>query len=241
MIPTEPGALKILPREDICAIIPCYNEGRSIARIVRATRMYAGTVLVIDDCSSDNTSAEAKAAGAVVIRHKRNSGKGAALKTGFKFAAARKFKAAVTLDGDGQHDTSEIPLFFEAYDQGDCHVVLGNRMNDTRTMPFVRRQTNRFTSWAISRMVGVPIRDTQCGFRLIALDFWQAVRLDSCRFDLESEILIKACRRGAKVRQVRVSTIYFDANESKIRPVADTLRFFHLLWRCRTAGENSGG
>ena len=229
------GARKFLPREDICAIIPCYNEGRSVARIVRACRMYAGTVVVVDDCSRDNTSAEASAAGAVVLRHARNMGKGAALKTGFRFAAARKFLAAVTLDGDGQHETSEIPLFFEAFDQGDCHVVLGNRMDDTRTMPFVRRMTNRFTSWAISRMVGVPIRDTQCGFRLIALDFWKAVRLDSSRFDLESEILIKACRAGAKVRQVRVTTIYFDANESKIRPVADTLRFFQLLWRCRNA------
>jgi glycosyltransferase involved in cell wall biosynthesis len=221
--------------QNICAIIPCFNEGAAIRRIVRATKAYVGTVLVVDDCSTDDTAAEAEAAGAIVLRHPRNLGKGAALKTAFREAAARGFAAAVTLDGDGQHDTSEIPLFIEAYQAGNCHLVLGNRMDDTRSMPFVRRYTNRFTSWAISRMVGVPIRDTQCGFRLIGLDFWQATRLDSCRFDLESEILIKACRSGAKVKQVRVRTIYFGTDASKINPVIDTWRFFHILWRCRNA------
>ncbi len=221
--------------DEICAIIPCYNEAASIRRIVRATKVHVGTVLVVDDCSTDDTVKEAEAAGAVVLRHPRNQGKGAALKTAFREAAARGFKAAVTIDGDGQHDTTEIPLFVDAYLQGDCHLVLGNRMDDTRSMPFVRRYTNRFTSWAISRMVGVPIRDTQCGFRLIGLDFWQATRLDSCRFDLESEILIKACRSGAKVKQVRVRTIYFGTDRSKINPVVDTYRFFHILWRCRNA------
>ena len=220
---------------NICAIIPCFNEAGAIRRIVRDTLEHVGTVLVVDDCSTDNTAAEAEAAGAIVLRHPRNLGKGAALKTAFREAAARGFAAAVTIDGDGQHDTSEIPLFIDAYRSGNCHLVLGNRMDDTRSMPFVRRYTNRFTSWAISRMVGVPIRDTQCGFRLIGLDFWQATRLDSCRFDLESEILIKACRSGAKVKQVRVRTIYFGTDASKINPVIDTWRFFHILWRCRNA------
>jgi glycosyltransferase involved in cell wall biosynthesis len=223
------------PRRDVCAIIPCYNEARSIGRIVRLVKVHLGEVIVIDDCSTDFTAAEARSAGAIVISHPRNQGKGVALKTGFAEAAARKFTAAVTLDGDGQHDTTEIPLFLEAFDRGDCDLVLGNRMDDTRTMPLARRVTNRFTSWAISRMVRVPIKDTQCGFRLIALDFWQAVRLDSCRFDLESEILIKACRGGGRLSQVKIRTIYFGTEESKINPFLDTIRFFQLLWRCRNA------
>ncbi|MCY3023477.1 MAG: glycosyltransferase family 2 protein [Planctomycetota bacterium] len=215
--------------------MPCYNESLTIARIVRSARLYVAAVFVIDDHSTDATAAEAQAAGAIVLRHARNLGKGVALKTGFAAAAARGFRAAVTLDGDGQHDTTEIPLFLDAYDQGNCDVVLGNRMTDTRTMPFVRRITNRFTSWAISRMVRQPMQDTQCGFRLVSLDFWRAVHLDSCHFDLESEILIKACRSGARIRQVRVRTIYFSTNASKINPLPDTVRFFQLLWRCRNA------
>jgi glycosyltransferase involved in cell wall biosynthesis len=141
----------------------------------------------------------------------------------------------VTLDGDGQHDTSEIPLFLDAYARGNCDIVLGNRMTDTRTMPLTRRCANRFTSWAISRTVGTLMHDTQCGFRLISLDFWKAVHLDSVHFDLESEILIKACREGARIREVRIRTIYFGTNQSKISPVPDTLRFLQTLWRCRNA------
>ena len=223
------------PRRDVCAIIPCYNEARSVSRIVRATKAHVSDVLVIDDCSTDDTAAEAESAGAIVLRHARNMGKGVALKTGFSAAAKMKFAAAVTLDGDGQHDTTEIPLFLEAYDRGGCDIVLGNRMNDTRHMPRLRRLANGFTSWAISRMVSMQISDTQCGFRLIGLDFWQAVHLDSCRFDLESEILIKACRSGARLNEVQIRTIYFGTQESKINPVIDTLRFFQLLWRCRNA------
>ena len=222
-------------REDICAIIPCFNEAAAIRRIVNGARVHVGAVLVVDDCSSDKTADEARAAGAIVLRHERNLGKGASLKTGFREAATLRFRAAVTLDGDGQHDTTEIPLFLNAYQFGRCNIVLGNRMDDLRSMPRIRRITNRFTSWAISRMVGVSIRDTQCGFRLIGLDFWQATHLDTCRFDLESEILIKACRSGAKIEQVRVRTIYFNEAVSKIHPIVDTWRFFHLLWRCRRA------
>jgi len=229
--------MKAMPRTqppaDICAIIPCYNEAHTIARIVRSVQLHVGHVFVVDDCSSDNTAEHAREAGATVIRHPRNMGKGVALKSGF--AAAGHFRAALTLDGDGQHDSTEIPLFLDAFELGSCDIVLGNRMNDTRTMPFLRRYTNRFTSWAISRMVGVPIRDTQCGFRLLSLDFWRAVRLDSSRFDLESEILIKAARCGARIREVEIRTIYFGTGVSKINPVTDTLRFFHLLWRCRNA------
>ena len=223
------------PRRDICAIIPCYNESRTIARLVRMVKAHVADVIVIDDCSTDGTAEQARAAGAIVRSHPRNMGKGVALKTGFIAAAELKFKAAVTLDGDGQHDCTEIPLFIEAYDRGNCDLVVGNRMNDTRSMPRIRRVTNRFTSWAISRMVGVSISDTQCGFRLIGLDFWRAVRLDSSHFDLESEILIKACRKGARISQVQIRTIYFGTDDSKINPFTDTVRFFQLLWRCRNA------
>jgi len=222
-------------RGDICAIIPCYNEAEAIGRIVRSVRQYVGTVIVVDDCSTDATSSEAEAAGAHVVRHARNQGKGVALKTGFAVASGMNLAAAITLDGDGQHDTNEIPLFIESFGAANCDIVVGNRMHDTDPMPFVRRYTNRCSSWMISRMVGRDIFDTQCGFRLISLEFWKAVRLDCSHFDLESEILIKACRSGARLKQVQIRTIYFGNERSKINPFTDAIRFFHLLWRCRNA------
>jgi len=220
-------------RRDICAIVPCYNEAAEIVRVVAAVRKHLEVCIVIDDCSTDHTAKVAAEAGARVLRHERNMGKGMALKHGFALARAAGFSAAVTLDGDGQHDPEEIPRFLEAFERGPFDIVLGNRMNDTRAMPFVRRLTNRFSSWCISRMAGVSILDSQVGFRLIRLDTWQALDLHGRRFDLESEIIIKACRQGARLTQVPIKTLYGDVSKSKIQPFLDSWRFFRMLWACR--------
>ncbi len=225
------------PRTDICAIVPCYNEARSIRRIVSEVRERIAAVLVVDDGSTDATVHEAQEGGAVVLKQPHNMGKGAALKAGFAWASEHGFKAAMTLDGDGQHDTAEIPLFLNCFDAGNCDIVVGNRMTDLAAMPRVRRWTNRFTSWAISRMAGQKIWDTQCGYRLISIPVWNAVRLDTRRYEMESEILIRACRHGVKVSQVKVKTIYFNSAQSKINPITDTVRFLKLLWRCRKAEQ----
>jgi len=212
------------------------NEARSIRRIVSEVSQHLDSVLVVDDGSTDATSREAEAAGATVIRQPRNLGKGAALKAGFAWAAEHGYQAALTLDGDGQHDTSEIPLFLQKYDDERCDIVVGNRMTDLAPMPMFRRWTNQFTSWALSRMAGQRIWDSQCGYRLISVAMWKAVKLETKRYEMESEILIRACRRGARLGQVKVRTIYFKSAQSKINPFTDTLRFLRLLWRCRNAG-----
>lgn len=224
-------------RKDICALIPCFNEARAIARVVSGVREHLATVLVVDDGSSDATAREAESAGAIVLCQPRNLGKGAALKAGFAWAAEHGFRAALTLDGDGQHDTTEIPLFLDEFDNGRCDIVVGNRMTDLAPMPPLRRWTNRFTSWALSRMARQKIHDSQCGFRLISIETWKAVRLETRRYELESEILIRACRRGARLGQVKVRTIYFNAARSKINPITDAYRFLRLLWRCRKASS----
>lgn len=221
------------PREDICIVIPCFNEALRISRVVSGAREFAQTVLVVDDGSADATADAARQAGAMVESLPRNCGKGVALKHGFAWAAAHGFQAALTLDGDGQHDTSEIPIFFEAFDRGDCDLVIGNRMTDTRAMPRLRRWTNRFTSAAISRLAGQRLSDTQCGFRLIGLDFWKKINLESRRYEMESELLIRASLAGARISQVVVRTIYFKSGTSKINPLTDTLRFMRLYWRIK--------
>lgn len=220
-------------RKTTCAIVPCYNEEANIARVVQAVRKHLDVCIVVDDCSTDGTFKAASAAGARVLRHELNMGKGMALKHGFALAAASGCSAAVTLDGDGQHDPEEIPRFLSAFETGRFDIVLGDRMGDLASMPWVRRLTNRFTSWCVTRMAGVPIRDSQVGFRLISLDTWQALNLAGRRFDLESEIIIKACRNGARVTAVPIRTIYNGTENSKIRPLADTYRFFRVLWQCR--------
>lgn len=222
-------------RKNTCAIVPCFNESANVARVVKAVRKHLDVCIVIDDCSNDDTAKAAIDAGARLLRHEANLGKGMALKNGFALAAASGFSAAVTLDGDGQHDPEEIPRFLKAFETGHFDIVLGDRMGDLSAMPGVRRLTNLFTSWCVTRMAGVPIRDSQVGFRLIRLDTWQSLDLTGRRFDLESEILIKACRNGARITAVPIRTIYKGTEDSKIRPFADTCRFFRVLWRCRNA------
>jgi glycosyltransferase involved in cell wall biosynthesis len=223
-------------KSDVCAIIPCYNEEANIDRLVKTVRQYLACCIVVDDCSTDATFERASKAGARVLRHERNMGKGFALKQGFALASVSGFSAAVTLDGDGQHDPEEIPRFLAAFEAGDIDIVLGDRMGKPVGMPLIRRATNRFASWCLGRMTGVRISDSQVGFRLIRLDTWHSLHLQGRRFDLESEILIKACRRGARLAQVPIKTIYPNGTEgSKINPLLDTLRFFRILWQCRKA------
>lgn len=222
-------------RGEVCAIVPCFLEEATIGRVVADVLKHLDVCIVVDDGSPDATAQRAAEAGARVLRHERNLGKGLALKHGFALAGASGFRAALTLDGDGQHDAEEIPRFLHAYAAGDIDIVLGDRMGDARAMPLVRRATNRFASWCVARMAGVPIRDSQVGFRLMRLDTWDALDLRGRRFDLESEVLIKACRRGARVAQVPIRAIYHPAAASKINPVLDACRFFRLLWHCRKA------
>ena len=162
---------------------------------------------------------EARESGAEVITHEVNRGKGAAIKTGLKTLTERGFKYIQILDGDGQHLPEEIPRFLEEANRSQSHVVLGNRMTDVETMPFVRKMTNRFMSWQISSVCGQPIPDTQCGFRMIHRDVAPLLFCETDAFDYETEMLLIASQAGFKVAAVPVSTVYGD-EESKIQPRA---------------------
>jgi glycosyltransferase involved in cell wall biosynthesis len=223
----------------IAALIPCFHEGRFIRDIAQRTAAQVDSLLVVDDGSSDNTTDEACAGGAQVIRHRVNLGKGAAIKTGLthllEHSPARYF---ILLDGDGQHLPEEIPHFITAARESNALFVVGNRMSYTAKMPAVRRVTNQTMSWMISGVVGQPIPDSQCGFRMFHRDLARKfLQGRSTGYDFETEMLALAARLGCGIAAARVSTIYGD-EKSKIHPVRDTLRFLRLyvrLWRERQA------
>jgi glycosyltransferase involved in cell wall biosynthesis len=222
------------PREQQkgCVIVPAYEEEGRIGAVVRRIREYLPDVVVVDDGSGDGTAREAEAAEAVVLRHPVNAGKGAALNTGFNYAREHGFDFVVTLDADGQHDPAEIARFVEAYRRTGIPVLIGNRMADPHAMPLVRRLTNRFMSWMLSRQMGQYVPDTQCGFRLYRCDVIPFVSAEARRFAAESEILLHVSDRRIRVDSVPVSVIYRD-ERSKINPIKDTVRFFAMLHRYR--------
>ncbi len=215
-------------RETVLAIIPAYSEGTFIGQVVSRVLQYVGTVLVVDDGSPDNTADAAQAAGAQVIRHSTNRGKGAAIKSGLEEAAKVGTPFFLFLDGDGQHDPADIPAFFEVMNDSDADLVVGNRMTNQAAMPVVRRLTNKFMSWQIGAICKVPLPDSQCGFRLVRRELLPVLNAPSDRFEFETESLILAARRGFRIKCVPIRTIYTN-QESKIRPVRDTIRYARLI------------
>lgn len=213
----------------IAALIPAFREERHIAEVVRRALRQIGTVLVVDDGSPDATAQSAREAGAEVIVHAQNAGKGAAIKTGFKALYERGFDYIVVLDGDGQHLPEEIGRFVTAA-QGGWELYVGNRMHETDGMPLVRKWTNHFMSWGISHICGQSIPDTQCGFRMIHRSLVPHLFCESNAYDYETEMLLIAARKGSRIGNVPVTTVYGD-EVSKIHPLRDGWRFLKLLIR----------
>ena len=216
----------------IAAVIPAYQEQKHIGDVVRRTRQQLDHVLVVDDGSSDQTAARAREAGAEVIVHPQNRGKGEAIKTGLRHWLDRQFTWVFILDADGQHRPEEIELFIAAALVDGASLLLGNRMKNTKSMPLLRRMVNRYMSNKISRVCGQHIPDTQCGFRMLHRHLIPELLGGADRFDYETEMLIIASRKGFRIESVPISTVYSD-EVSSIHPVRDTLRFFKLMRRYR--------
>ncbi len=210
------------------AVIPAYREEGRVGKVVAGVKEYLADVLVVDDGSPDGTGAEAARAGASVLRLEPNRGKGAALLAGLAEARRRGFDVAVTLDADGQHDAAAIPAMLAALARG-ADVVIGTRMGDVRGMPPQRVFSNTFTSAVISMLAGRMVRDSQTGYRALRLAAVEKLPLVRRGFDLESEMLLKAARAGARIAHVTVPTIYAD-EKSKINVLADTYRFFRVVF-----------
>ena len=226
-----PDAVAI-DRTTVAAIIPAYLEEKHIADVVRRTLRQLVNVVVVDDGSSDATADAARKAGADVIVHEQNRGKGESIKSGFRYWLEHGATYVVILDGDGQHLPEEIERFLAAASSTGAELLIGTRMNDVREMPLVRRMVNRYMSGKISRLCGQEIPDTQCGFRMVHRDLIPDLLGGADRFDYETEMLIIASRKGCRIASVPISTVYSD-EVSSIHPVRDTIRFFKLMRRYR--------
>jgi glycosyltransferase involved in cell wall biosynthesis len=220
----------VLGKMKICAVIPAHNEARTIGYVVESLAHKHIDAVVIDDGSTDRSGELARSKGAHVIRNKQKSGKGGSLKVGFHYAQEKKYDAVIALDGDGQHDVADLHLFLAQAQKDPISVITGNRMANAKGMPFVRFCTNHFMSWMISRACKQHIPDTQCGYRYIHCDVLKSFDLVSNDFEIETEILIQASKKGFPIHSVPVKTIYSD-EESKIRPLKDTIRFFNYFFK----------
>jgi glycosyltransferase involved in cell wall biosynthesis len=213
-----------------CVLIPAFNEELHIDEVIGGVRRHVGKVIVVDDGSGDRTAEIAASSGAEVIRHEKNLGKGASLKTGMKKAFDEGFDPVIIIDADAQHDPLELPLFLEAARRGGADVVVGNRMGATKGMPRIRYLTNLITSFFVSLLAGQRVPDSQCGYRLIRKNAFEKMRLKTARYDTEAEMLIEAARAGCRIDSIPIKTIY-GIEKSAINPFRDAFRFVRLVIR----------
>jgi len=215
-----------------CVLIPTYNEENEVAKLIEEVKRFKLDIVVVDDGSKDKTALIAESCGVKVLRNTRNMGKGATLSRGFDYVLSNNYDAVITMDGDGQHRPEDLPDFLEAAETSDAGIFVGNRMLNTGNMPFIRIVTNKFMSWLISRIAKQKIYDSQCGFRLIKAVVLKKIKLETVKFEAESEMLIKACDRGFKIKSIPIETVYAQ-EKSQINPFIDTVRFIKFIYRIR--------
>ncbi|MDK2857715.1 MAG: hypothetical protein PWQ29_118 [Verrucomicrobiota bacterium] len=214
--------------EKIAVLIPAFCEEKTVGEIVSQARQYINDVILVDDASTDKTASVAEAAGATVIRRKKNGGKGISLTEGFQYVLSREFDAVIALDADGFHDPREIPNFLETYHRTHLPVLIGNRMANAGSVTLVRRWTIQLMSYWLNRLFGVYVPDPPCGFRFYRCDVLPFLLEENSPLPAEFETLLNIAWRRIRVGPVRISR-FSNRHKSMISPFRDVVRFVRVL------------
>ena len=209
----------------VVAGIPAFNEEQTIARVVVRTLKHVDKVLVVDDGSSDDTALIAERLGVEVISHGKNLGKGAALRTCFKWAKSVGAKTLVTLDADGQHDPDEIPKLVDPVLRGEAEVAVGSRRH-SEGMPAFRRFGSRLLDRATGVKVDGTIVDAQSGYRAYSRKALEQVTAAEQGMGVDSEIIIKVRDAGLRIVEVPITAKYKELKTSTHNPVYHALDVF---------------
>lgn len=216
----------------ICGLVAAFNEESTIVDVLKRARPFLEDIVVVDDGSKDRTASLAETAGARVIRHAENQGKGSAVRTGLAWVLQQQFTHVLFIDADLQHDPSDIQRLIDKAVGGVGDFVLAERTFDKESMPRSRYYANTIGSRVMSLLTATPIRDSQSGFRLIRSELLRPLALTARRYEIEAEILVKLVRRGARIERVAVTSTY-GGSKSKMRPVRDVFRICMLTMRYR--------
>ena len=209
--------------DKICVLIPAYNAQETLGSVLKKIEPLKIDTIVVDDGSSDGTKRVASEIGVHLLRHPFNLGKGAALQTGFQYALQSGYEVIITLDADGQHDPSEIPSLLRIFQSVSPDILIASRAAEFGKMTFLRRFWNRLGVRAVARLCHRDITDSQSGFRLIRAEVIREIHLSASRFEMELELLIRACKKGFGVLSVPINTQSVDGTgSSHFRPVVDT-------------------
>lgn len=202
-----------------CAIIPTFENGGTVADVVRGVLAQGLPVIVVDDGSTDATAAALEGLPVTLVRHPVNRGKGRALQSGFREALRQGFRFAVTLDADLQHNPADIPVLLEA--GGEKTLVIGSRNLQADGMPRGNTFANRFSNFWFALQTGRRLPDTQTGFRLYPLEDLPSLRLLTRRYEAELTLLVFSAWKGLRLRPVPVQVSYPEDRVTHFRPFRD--------------------
>ncbi len=206
------------------ACIPAFNVASQIPEVIKKSLNYVDQVIVCDDGSSDATSTNAELSGALVITHKKNLGKGAALQTLFQKARELGADMMVTIDGDGQFLPEEIPKLIEPIKTDHFDVVIGNRFLDKDEMPIYRKAGNKILDRFTKLAANLPFEDTQSGFRAYSKNAIKKISFSTNGFGVDSEILIDSINKDLKVTEEYVTVIYNTGEKTSTKnPVSHSM------------------
>ncbi len=206
----------------ICAVIPTYNNGGTVAEVVRRVLQQGLPVIVVDDGSTDGTQDALKGLDIKILRHSQNRGKGIALRTGLEEARRLGYRQALTIDADGQHDPSDIPALVAA--AAPRTLVVGSRNIAAEGMSSGSTFANRFSNFWFTLQTAHKLPDTQTGFRIYPLEDLPSLKLLTARYEAELTLLVFSAWKGLKLVPVPVKVYYPEDRVSHFRPFADFFR-----------------
>lgn len=216
---------------EVCAVIPTYQNAKTLLQVVADVHRVVNTVFVVDDGSNDGTAALLdKATGnerpEKVLTHPKNCGKGAALKTGLTYARQQGFRYAVTVDADGQHRADDIPALLKAVEEEPDALAIGSRGLQHENMPTKSTFANRFSNFWFALQTLQRLPDTQSGLRVYPLRRLHGLRWMSARYEAELTLLVFSAWAGVKLLPVHVSVYYppRDQRVTHFRPGRDFTR-----------------
>lgn len=218
----------------VIAIIPSFNEESKIKEVIEKTKDFVDEIIVVNDCSSDNTSIIAKETGAIVIDLIKNRGAGFATREGCDFAVKNQADIIVTIDADGQHCAEDIPDVVNKLIDDKADIVFGYRIKD-KSMPLIKKFGNSFLSLLAYLLFGIKVKDALTGFHSFTAESYPKIRWEAERYGFILEYIYNVYKNKLKYSEVKVKTIYFD--KKKGMSIKDGIKsiFLLILWRIKAS------
>ncbi len=213
----------------VCVVIPLYNEVAHIKNVLKNVRRFNLPVIVVDDGSKDGSSNNLQN-DIILLKHKINLGKGAAMTTGCEYAFVNGYDAVIFMDSDGQHNANDLTKFTDKLESGKYDLVLGSRTYNY-AVPLVRYIGNKIASLVISLLFHIYASDSLCGFRGITKQGYEKIKWESLNYGVETEMLARAGKTHVNFCEVPVATIYHDSVKGVSMLDAFGILFNVLKWK----------